>query len=99
MANFTHRAIDADPGNVRAWHNRSQLLTKLGRVEEAAVRKTASFLSVLSLCLSRACLGNMIVLICKWLKNAVFRRRLKPKLSTSEQPGCESAYYASIVNP
>ena len=27
-----------------------------------------------SLCLSRACLGKMIVLIYKWLKNAVFRR-------------------------
>ena len=27
-----------------------------------------------SLCLSRACLGKMIVFIYKWLKNAVFRR-------------------------
>jgi hypothetical protein len=37
------------------------------------VRKTASFFEF-SLCLSRACLGKMIVLIYKWLKNAVFRR-------------------------
>ena len=37
------------------------------------VRKTASFLE-LPLCLSRACLGKMIVFIYKWLKNAVFRR-------------------------
>jgi hypothetical protein len=27
-----------------------------------------------SLCLSRACLGKMIIFIYKWLKNAVFRR-------------------------
>jgi hypothetical protein len=37
------------------------------------VRKTASFFEF-SLCLSRACLGKMIVFIYKWLKNAVFRR-------------------------
>jgi ABC-type multidrug transport system fused ATPase/permease subunit len=37
------------------------------------VRKTASFFEF-SLCLSRACLGKMIVSIYKWLKNAVFRR-------------------------
>jgi hypothetical protein len=37
------------------------------------VRKTASFFEFF-LCLSRACLGKMIVLIYKWLKNAVFRR-------------------------
>jgi len=37
------------------------------------VRKTASFLKF-SLCLSRACLGKMIVFKYKWLKNAVFRR-------------------------
>jgi hypothetical protein len=37
------------------------------------VRKTASFLEFL-LCLSRACLGKMIVFIHKWRKNAVFRR-------------------------
>jgi hypothetical protein len=37
------------------------------------VRKTASFLEF-SLCLSRACLGKMIVFIHKWRKNAVFRR-------------------------
>jgi hypothetical protein len=36
----------------------------------ASVRKTASFFEV-SLCLSRACLGKMIVFIYKWLKNAV----------------------------
>eukprot|EP01046_Picozoa_sp_COSAG06_P024130 COSAG06_NODE_1950_length_7997_cov_37.784882_8_plen_178_part_00 len=39
------------------------------------VRKTASFFEV-SLCLSRACLGKMIVFIYKWLKKAVFRRQL-----------------------
>ena len=39
----------------------------------AAVGKTASFFEF-SLCLSRACLGKMIVFIYKWLKNAVFRR-------------------------
>jgi hypothetical protein len=38
-----------------------------------AVRKTASFFEF-SLCLSRACLGKMIIYIYKWLKNAVFRR-------------------------
>jgi hypothetical protein len=37
------------------------------------VRKTASFFEF-SLCLSRACLGKMIVFIYKWRKNAVFRR-------------------------
>jgi hypothetical protein len=37
------------------------------------VRKTASFFEF-SLCLSRACLGKMIVSIYKWRKNAVFRR-------------------------
>ena len=36
------------------------------------VRKTASSVFELSLCLSRACLGKMFVLIYKWLKNAVF---------------------------
>jgi hypothetical protein len=36
------------------------------------VRKTASYFEF-SLCLSRACLGKMIVFIYKWLKNAVFR--------------------------
>jgi hypothetical protein len=36
------------------------------------VRKTASFFEF-SLCLSRACLGKMIVFTHKWLKNAVFR--------------------------
>jgi hypothetical protein len=39
--------------------------------DAVAVRKTASFFEF-SLCLSRACLGKMIVLIYKWLKNAVF---------------------------
>ena len=38
-----------------------------------SVRKTASFLEF-SLCLSRACLGKIIVFIYKWLKNPVFRR-------------------------
>jgi hypothetical protein len=40
----------------------------------AAVRWRALF--EFSLCLSRACLGKMIVLMHKWLKNAVFRRTL-----------------------
>jgi hypothetical protein len=40
---------------------------------KTAVRKTASFFEF-SLCLSRACLGKMIVFICKWRENAVFRR-------------------------
>jgi hypothetical protein len=38
------------------------------------VRKTASFLEI-SLCLSRACLGKMIVFKYKWLKNAFFAGR------------------------
>jgi hypothetical protein len=38
-----------------------------------SVRKAASSFEF-SLCLSRACLGKMIVCIYKWLKNAVFRR-------------------------
>eukprot|EP01046_Picozoa_sp_COSAG06_P069038 COSAG06_NODE_18640_length_876_cov_1.021879_1_plen_68_part_10 len=41
--------------------------------DAVAVRKTASFFEF-SLCMSRACLGKMIVFIYKWLKNAVFRR-------------------------
>ena len=51
------------------------------------VRKTASFFEF-SLCLSRACLGKMIVFIYKWLKNAVFRRasrRLSPRSPTQVQ--------------
>jgi hypothetical protein len=36
--------------------------------------KRQLFLSALSLCLSRACLGKMIVFIYKWLKKAVFCR-------------------------
>ena len=43
-------------------------------VAKLAVRKTASFFEF-SLYLSRACLGKMIVLMYKWLNNAVFRRR------------------------
>ena len=43
---------------------------------QGLVRKTASF-SEFSLCLSRACLSKMIVLMYKWLKNAVFRRELR----------------------
>ena len=43
--------------------------------ETVQVRKTASFFEF-SLCLSRACLGKMIVFIYKWLKNAVFRREV-----------------------
>ena len=39
------------------------------------VRKTASFFEF-SLCLSRACLGKMIVSRYKWLKNAVFRSQV-----------------------
>ena len=39
------------------------------------VRKTASFCEF-SLCLSRACLGKLIVFIYKWLKNAVFRSQV-----------------------
>jgi hypothetical protein len=35
------------------------------------VRKTSSFFEF-SLCLSRACLGKMIVFIYKWLQKAVF---------------------------
>jgi ABC-type multidrug transport system fused ATPase/permease subunit len=42
-----------------------------------AVRKTASFFEF-SLCLSRACLGKMIVFIYKWLKTAVLRRASTP---------------------
>jgi hypothetical protein len=43
------------------------------RAKSPEVRKTASFFEF-SLCLSRACLGKMIVFTYKWLKNAVFRR-------------------------
>jgi hypothetical protein len=42
-------------------------------VSRDVVRKTASFLEFF-LCLSRACLGKIIVSIYKWLQNAVFRR-------------------------
>jgi hypothetical protein len=45
-----------------------------GMIGNPTVRKTASFFE-LSLCLSRACLGKLIVYIYKWCKNAVFRRR------------------------
>ena len=46
---------------------------------EELVRKTASFFEF-SPCLSRACLGKMIVFIYKWLKNAVFRRTRRVNL-------------------
>jgi hypothetical protein len=42
-------------------------------ITEIAGAKNGIFFEF-SLCLSRACLGKMIVLIYKWLKNAVFRR-------------------------
>jgi hypothetical protein len=59
-----------------AWQfQRTGLLRIAAASEEEAdavmVRKTASFLEF-SLCLSRACLGKMIVYTYKWLKNAVF---------------------------
>jgi hypothetical protein len=56
-------------------HQWTFLSARAALVAELAVmvRGTASFFEF-SLCLSRACLGKMIVLICKWLKNAVFRR-------------------------
>ena len=45
------------------------------RVARAGAKNGTSFFGVLSLCLSRACLGKMIVFMYKWhLKNAVFRR-------------------------
>eukprot|EP01046_Picozoa_sp_COSAG06_P026451 COSAG06_NODE_2275_length_7194_cov_10.705144_4_plen_92_part_00 len=46
---------------------------------DSEVGKTASFFEF-SLCLSRACLGKMIVFIYKWLKNAVFRRAISPRM-------------------
>ena len=55
-------------------------------VRTARVRKTASFLEF-SLCLSRACLGKMIVFIYKWLKNAVFRRRDAERPRSCRRPG------------
>jgi hypothetical protein len=42
--------------------------------ERNCLRKTPLF-SQLSLCLSRACLGKMIVFICKWLKRRRFSHR------------------------
>jgi hypothetical protein len=52
------------------------------------VRKTASFLEF-SLCLSRACLGKMIVFIYKWLKNAVFFAGGMPSaLAHAGDPAC-----------
>jgi hypothetical protein len=55
------------------------------------VRKTASFFEF-SLCLSRACLGKMIVFIYyKWLKNAVFRRQFSCSMRTASAPRCAHA--------
>jgi hypothetical protein len=44
-------------------------------VQTHKVRKTASFFEF-SICLSRVCLGKLIVFIYKWLKNAVVRSTL-----------------------
>jgi len=53
----------------------------------AAVRKTDPSFLEFSLCLSRACLGKMINLMYKWLKNAGFRRRETCRhCSASEHP-------------
>ena len=62
-----------------ALHTDSLAVTLLSNRAESklrAVRKTAAFFEF-SLCLSRACLGKMIVFIYEWLKNAVFRRRIR----------------------
>jgi hypothetical protein len=63
-------AAEAD---VNKWHVISDnLIYDYGRrVGHGSVRQTASFFEF-SLCLSRACLGTMIVFIYKWLKNAGF---------------------------
>jgi hypothetical protein len=65
------------------------------------VRKTASFFEF-SLCLSRACLGKMIVFIYKWLKSAVFRRvqgrRGVYYCGSYSTPGRRWTHCASIVN-
>jgi hypothetical protein len=55
-----------------------------------AVRKTASFFEF-SLCLSRACLGKIIVFIYKWRKKAVFRRGGRGSRSSSSRVRCCSA--------
>jgi hypothetical protein len=43
-------------------------------IKGVGAKNGSIFFRVLSLCLSRACLGKMIVFRYKWLKNAVFRR-------------------------
>jgi hypothetical protein len=59
-------------------------------VAKVQVGKTASFFEF-SLCLSRACLGKMIVFIYKWLKNAVFRR-LTLQLQVRKRTSCAPCY-------
>jgi hypothetical protein len=63
----------ATPSQNRAlWlYSKAGLFTSSKPTTDGAVGKTAFFLEF-SLCLSRACLGKMIVFIYKWLKNAVF---------------------------
>ena len=74
-----------------------------------AVRKRPSFVEF-SPCLSRACLGKMIVFIHKLLKNAVFRRRAQRDLpfeqhATDYCVGAETAgfgapfYIKTIILP
>jgi hypothetical protein len=54
------------------------------------VGKTASFFEF-SLCLSRACLGKMFVFIYKWLKNAIFRRRVRRRSRPKQSGRCSAA--------
>jgi hypothetical protein len=52
------------------------------------VRKTASFFEF-SLCLSRACLGKMIVFIYKWLKKCRFSQGIATFVATIPDPGTD----------
>ena len=55
--------------------------------DDDGARKTASFFEF-SLCLSRACLGKMIVFIHKWLNNAVFSQSALMASSATSEAGC-----------
>ena len=48
-----------------------------GSLRRTWCEKRHLFLSVLSLCLSRACLGKMIMFIYKWLNKMLYQRLLQ----------------------
>jgi hypothetical protein len=76
-------------------HNDDPVSFRL-RPEPATKRAFFEF----SLCLSRACLGKMIVFTFKWRKNAVFRRQkaTRPILLPQKAPS-EGRFYLDRLQP